>query len=266
MADNSIRQGTKVSVCIPCYNAADTIAQAIDSALSQDIEVEVIVVNDCSVDDTSLILDHYSHDSRVRILTNTKNLGAAESRNKAVLHAKGRYVAYLDADDRWEPHKLRKQVQKLESTGHALCCTGRELLTPDGLRTGRVIGVRELITYQQLLRSNSINCSSVVMPAYIARAYPMKHEDGHEDYITWLKLLREKGPADGIDEPLLLYRLTKKGKSGSKLHSAKMTFRSYRYAGIGPLGSAACFGSYALTGIWKYMTARQRGRHRRPKT
>ncbi len=259
MADNGIRQAVKVSVCIPCYNAEKTLRQAIDSALKQDVDVEIIAVNDCSTDGTGKILEEYCCDSRVRVLTNTENLGASGSRNRAVAEAKGHYVAYLDADDMWDERKLSRQIRLLEQTGHCLCCTGRELMTPEGRLTGRTIGVKSRITYRDLLKMNSINCSSVVMPTKLARQFPMAHEDGHEDYITWLKLLRKMGPADGINEPLLKYRLSSSGKSGSKLHSARMTFRSYRYAGIGPLRSLFCFASYAFLGTGKYLGAHLKG-------
>ena len=85
-----------------------------------------------------------------------------------------------------------------------------------------------------------------------ALRYPMEHEDSHEDYITWLKILQEYGTASGVDEPLLNYRLTTKGKSGNKLKSAGMTFKVYRYMGFGLGKSILCFISYALNGIWKY--------------
>ena len=80
----------------------------------------------------------------------------------------------------------------------------------------------------------------------------MGHEDSHEDYIMWLQVLRQYGPARGINEPLLRYRLSNTGKSGSKLHSAKMTFMVYRYMGFGIVKSLWCFASYAFNGVRKY--------------
>ena len=121
--------------------------------------------------------------------------------------------------------------------------------------TGKVIGVKEQITYRDLLRHNSINCSSVLLRTEVAREFPMEHEDSHEDYITWLRIMKKYGIAIGINEPLLKYRLTNSGKSGSKLKSAVMTFRVYRYMGFSWPKSAVCFISYALHGVWKYLTA-----------
>ena len=80
----------------------------------------------------------------------------------------------------------------------------------------------------------------------------MGHEDSHEDYIMWLRVLRKYGDARGINEPLLRYRLSNTGKSGSKLHSAKMTFMVYRYMGFSLPKSLLCFASYAINGVKKY--------------
>ena len=164
-------------------------------------------------------------------------------------------MAFLDADDWWEEDKLKKQLEVLRRTGAVLCCTGRELVTPDGKQTGRIIGVKEKITYRMMLHQNWINCSSAVMKTEIAKEFPMEHEEGHEDYILWLKILKKYGWAAGVNEPLLKYRLTAKGKSGNKLHSAKMTYDSYRYAGLGRLKSALCFCAYAANGVKKYTAA-----------
>ena len=161
-------------------------------------------------------------------------------------------MAFLDADDWWEPEKLEKQLKLLEETKDVLVCTGRRLCSPEGEELGKYIPVKKRITYQDLLRHNSINCSSVLLRRDVARKYPMEHEDSHEDYITWLKILQEYKTASGIDEPLLNYRLTSKGKSGNKLKSAGMTFKVYRYMGFGMGRSLCCFISYALNGIWKY--------------
>lgn len=109
----------------------------------------------------------------------------------------------------------------MERTGCVLSCTARELMTPQGELTGRIIPVKEEITYRDLLHHNSINCSSVVLKTEVAKNYPMEHDDSHEDYITWLKILQKYKKACGIREPLLKYRLSNQGKSGNKLQSAR---------------------------------------------
>jgi teichuronic acid biosynthesis glycosyltransferase TuaG len=115
-----------------------------------------------------------------------------------------------------------------------------------------VIPARKQVTYEQLLRTNSIPCGSVVMDADIAREFHMTRDDLHEDYILWLQVLKKYGPAVGINEPYLHCRLSPGGKSRNKLRSALMQYRSYRYLGIGPLRSAGLFLCYALNGVRKY--------------
>ena len=158
---------------------------------------------------------------------------------------------FLDADDWWRVRQAGKeQLKRLEETGYVLCSTGRELMKADGSSTGRTIPGKEKITHRELLKHNSINCSSVI-PGRDARI-SMEHDDSHEDYITWLKILRKYGCAAGINKPYLKYRLSEGGKSRNKLKSAAMTYNVYRYAGYGRIRSCIFFCSYAVHGIWKY--------------
>ena len=244
-----------VSVVMPAYNSAATLSAALESALSQQVSVEILLMDDCSTDEIDAVLERFRKYPQIRYERNEKQMGAAKSRNRAVKKARGTYVAFLDSDDYWAPGKLKKQIQNMEQKKCALCCTARELMKPEGELTGKVIGVKEQITYRDLLRHNSINCSSVLLRTEVAREFPMEHEDSHEDYITWLRILKKYGIAIGINEPLLKYRLTNSGKSGSKLKSAVMTFRVYRYMGFNWSRSAVCFISYALHGVCKYLTA-----------
>ena len=241
-----------VSVVMPAYNCAKSIGASIESVLCQEVPLELIVVNDRSPDDLDAAMAPYLADERVVYVTNEKNMGAAMSRNRAMEMARGKYIAFLDSDDSWLPGKLKKQLDILEESGSVLCCTARALMTPEGIDDGRVLPVAEVITYKDLLRHNSIACSSVVIRTEAAREFPMGHEDSHEDYIMWLQVLRKYGDARGINEPLLRYRLSNTGKSGSKLHSAKMTFMVYRYMGFSLPKSLLCFASYAINGVKKY--------------
>ena len=81
----------------------------------------------------------------------------------------------------------------------------------------------------------------------------MHHEDSHEDYIMWLEVLQKYKTACAVNEPLLKYRLSNQGKSGSKWKSARMTFQVYRYVGFSLPKSCICFVSYAFHGVKKYL-------------
>ncbi len=242
-----------VSVIMPAYNAQKYIAKAIESVLCQNVPLELFIIDDCSTDHTAEIAGKYVDSGRVILLRNERNLGVAESRNIGIRRAAGKYVAFLDADDWWEEKKLEKQCRRLAQTGCVLCCTGRELMKLDGSSLHKVIGVSEEITYAMLLRTNSINCSSVVMETSVAREFYMCHDELHEDYILWLNVLQKYGKAYGVNEPLLKSRMSKGGKSRNKLKSAKMQFGVYRYMGFGVLKSCYYFLMYAFHGVLKYM-------------
>ena len=241
-----------VSVIMPVYNGEKYIRQAVESVYEQGVSLELLVIDDGSTDHTEEVLSAYEGREDFRYIKNEQNMGAAGSRNRGVKLAKGDYIAFLDADDWWEKGKLKAQTEVMEQTGCAICSTGRELMTPDGRTTSKYIPVKERITYRELLKHNSINCSSVLLRREDALAFPMEHDDSHEDYITWLRILRKGGFAAGINRPYLKYRLSEGGKSRNKLKSAAMTYQVYRYVGYGPLKSLFFFVSYALHGIWKY--------------
>lgn len=245
-----------VSVVIPAYNCAETIGRAIASVLAQEVSVEVIVVDDHSDDALKAALEQYLQNPAVRYIRNPENLGASGSRNLGVSLARGEYIAFLDADDYWRPGKLKKQLGVMAESGTVLCATARELMNPQGISMGKVIPIKEHITYRELLKHNCISCSSVLIKTAVAREFPMDHEDSHEDYIMWLRVLEKYGFARGINEPLLVYCHSTTGKSGNKLKSAAMTFKVYRYMGFGPVKACLCFCSYAFQGVKKYWPGR----------
>jgi glycosyltransferase involved in cell wall biosynthesis len=105
-----------VSVVIPCFNAAPFLADALRSVLQQEVDgIEVIVVDDGSSDDSVAIAHTFSS---VRVLQQA-NLGPAAARNHGVAHARGRFVAFLDADDVWLPGKLASQLLLIEQAPDA---------------------------------------------------------------------------------------------------------------------------------------------------
>lgn len=241
-----------VSVIMPAYKCEDTIGQAIESVLCQEVPLELIVVNDCSPDRLDEVMEFYQKDERIIYVKNPENLGVAASRNRGIEMARGSYIAFLDSDDWWLPGKLEKQLKKLQAEKTVICSTGRQLRTFDGKDTGRYVPVKDQVTYRDLLSHNSISCSSVLVKKSVIEEFPMEHDECHEDYITWLQILRKYGCASGIDEPLLQYRMSADSKSGNKLKSARMTFQVYRHMGYGWLASCLYFISYAFHGMKKY--------------
>ena len=147
--------------------------------------------------------------------------------------------------------KLAAQLAALEMTGDVICSTGRDLMNPDGTFTGKYIPVKSRLDYHELLKHNSINCSSVLILREVALEFPMEHDDSHEDYITWLKVVRKYGHATGINRPYLKYRLSQGGKSRtSQICHHDLSGVPLRW--LWAAEKCLFFLSYALHGIWKY--------------
>lgn len=107
----------KLTAIIPTYNRAKTLSRAVDSVLDQTFEdLEVLVVDDGSTDETQELLDSYS-DPRIRVITHETNRGANVARNTGIENARGEYVAFLDSDDEWCPAKVAKQLAALDDRG-----------------------------------------------------------------------------------------------------------------------------------------------------
>lgn len=249
----------KVSVIIPAHNAELFIQQAIQSVFDQTYRgmIEIIVIDDCSQDRTHAIVAGFlqkSNDNRtVRLLRNEKNLNVAKTRNRGVLEAEGNYIAFLDADDFWAPSKIEKQLACLTmAPDMAFCFSGRELMDREGNSLGKVIPVPETVSYSKMLKTNYVTCSSVLLKREYALAYPMDHDEFCEDYICWMRILKEKGEAVGINEPLVKYRMIKGSKSNDKKKAASDHYHSLRVLGINPIRAWVWMASYAYHGIKKY--------------
>lgn len=241
-----------VSVVMPVYNNAQYIKKSIDSVLCQNVPLELIIVNDGSTDSVDEVVEDYIKLSNVRYVKNKVNLGAAKSRNIGVGLAEGDYIAYLDADDYWLPTKLEKQVNVLDKYKYPICYTGRQLIKADGTPLGKLIRAKEFVDFKTLLHHNYISCSSVLLPTNIAKLVPMCNDNLHEDYINWLAILKDYGIAYGIDETLLMYRLSDNGKSRNRIKSATMTYGVYRYMGEKKMTSIALTFSHIYRRIISY--------------
>ncbi len=126
-----------VSIITPSYNTAEYIAETIRSVQAQTYQNwEMIIVDDCSTDDTDAVVGAYLTDSRIRYLKNEKNSGAAVSRNYALREAKGKWIAFLDSDDLWTPDKLEKQIAFMENGGYHFSYTCYEEMDAQSKLTG----------------------------------------------------------------------------------------------------------------------------------
>jgi len=247
----------KVSVIIPAYNCENYLSHTVHSVMEQETELEIILVDDASTDKTEELIQKLKKEENypIRYLRNSFHSGVSASRNRGVKEAQGDYIAYLDADDWWEKGKLEKQLKKLEASGGILCYTGRELYREDGAAMGKKIAVPQTVDFYKLLHTNYIPCSSVLVKTEVAREFPMEHDEVHEDYLTWLRIVKKYGCAYGINEPLLKTRLTRKGKSRNKIKTVAMTYGVYRLLGLRKRKSIWYTANHLLRSFFRYQMA-----------
>lgn len=242
-----------VSIVIPVYRAVDYIEQTIQSVMKQGVDSEIIIIEDKSDQLSTQIIMEYKDKANITYIENTKRLGVAANRNIGIDLARGKYIAFLDADDWWDDDKLRRQIQLIESKDVALVYTGRELMSHEGEPTGKKVQVPLEVDYNKLLKGNVIPASSVLLKSSIAKEFPQHHDELHEDYIMWLEILKKYDIAYGINEPMLKSRLSEGGKSRNKRKSAKMTWEVYKLMDIGFLKRCYLFVCYSFKGVLKYI-------------
>ena len=193
-----------VSIIMPSYNTASYIAQSIESVLAQTYpHWELIIVDDCSTDDTDEAVAKYLSDSRIVYLKNETNSGAAISRNYALREAKGKWIAFLDSDDLWHPEKLEKQVSFMVNTGHKFTYTDYKIqLNGEWLPyiyTGpSVVNKRKMKDYCYFSTITVMYDREYVGLIQIA---PVKKNN---DYAMWLKII-EKSNCYRLPECLSYY-------------------------------------------------------------
>lgn len=244
-----------ISIVMPAYNAEKTIKDAIQSVINQTYKHwELLVIDDCSKDSTKEIVQQLcKKDTRIILLKNEKNLGVSKSRNYGIRKSRGSWIALLDSDDMWVAEKLEKQYRLLNQREDAdLIFTGSSFINSDGDNFTYILHVPKQIIYKQLLKQNLISCSSVLVRRGLLELYPMQRDDMHEDFIVWLQILKKGGKAYGLDEPLLIYRLSVKSKSGNKKKAAQMTYQVYRLMGLNTAQSIYYFFWYAVKNYEKY--------------
>lgn len=242
------------SVIMPAYNCEKYIAEAIESVIKQTYKNwELIIVNDASTDYTEKIIKSYQEkDKRIKLILLSKNQGVANARNTAIQNAKGRYIAFLDADDYWEKEKLQKQIQILNNSNTDISYTAYLMID----EVGQIIKkrrVKESLNLKDLLKENSIIFSSVICKNDSIKNTRLKKEWYHEDYVFLLDLVKEDKSFKGIDEILMQYRVHRNGRSFNKLTAAKYRWKIYRkYLGISFLQSLYYLAVYTWNGIRKY--------------
>jgi len=242
-----------VSIITPAFKAELYIAETIRSVQEQTYRNwEMLIVEDGSPDDTwKTIAKFSSSDPRIKLIRQ-QNAGPAMARQKALDHAAGRFIAFLDSDDLWLPQKLERQLAFMGAQNSAFSFTAFRRMSADGKTIGRKIEVPTHIGYLRLLGNTAIATSTVVIDREQVGAFAMT-KTYYDDFVLWLGLLKRGYIADGLSEDLMRYRVLGQSVSRNKWHSMKMVWRTYRdIEGLNPVLAAGAFAGYAWHAWWKY--------------
>ncbi|WP_122665809.1 glycosyltransferase family 2 protein [Pseudomonas viridiflava] len=243
-----------VSIVMPSYNAAGFILPSIASVIAQSYsDWELLIVDDASHDDTVACVNaHYGTEPRVRIITLPTNQGAAVARNTAIDAARGRYIAFLDCDDQWLPHKLEYQLQFMAREGCAFSFTAYEKVKGNN-EVVSAVGVPARTTYHSMLKTSVVGCSTAMYDTQHFGKVLMPLVRMRQDFGLWLALLKRVPHGCGIQEVLVRYNVRSDSISSNKRRAALYTWRVYRQVEKLPLPTALwCFGNYAFRGFLRH--------------
>ncbi len=230
-----------VSIIVPVYNAESFLEDTIKTVLDQSYkDWELILINDCSTDNSELVYEQYKNDRRIHWVDLKKNSGPAVARNYGVDLAKGRFVCFIDADDKWDCDKLEKQVAFMKQKKCAFSYHSYEFANENCEPNGKKVIAREQLRYKQALGNNIISTITVMFDVSLISKELIKMPDLDyvEDTATWWQVLRNGFVAYGIPSIFSYYRRSANTNSSNKLRTQKSLWHTYRKVeGLNPIQS-----------------------------
>lgn len=245
-----------VSIIMPAYNSERYIKETIESVLKQTYKnFELIIVDDNSSDNTYEVIDKFSKiDNRIKKFKLSNNFGAAKARNLALKNSKGRFIAYLDADDIWYDEKIEKQVKFMLDNNYGFSCTSYEVIDDSGKSLNKFIIMAEELDYKGFLINNLIQTVGVIVDTQIVSRELLKMPNmrRRQDAATWLQVLKQGYSCYGMNNILAKYRRTKGSLSSNKFKAVKGMWYLYRKVEHLSLAfSSYCFIRYAFLAVKK---------------
>ena len=214
-----------VSIITPSYNTAKFINKTIESVQAQTYKNwEMIIIDDCSTDNTDEVVFKYLSDNRIKYIKNEKNSGAEVSRNKALREAKGKWIAFLDSDDLWSPEKLEKQIRFMVENGYYFSYTDYEEIDEQGQSLGVKVSGPKKISKQGMYNYCYPGCLTVMYDTDYIGLIQIKDIKKNNDYAMWLEIC-QKADCWLLDVNLGKYRK----RSGSISRHGIMTMICWHY-------------------------------------
>ncbi|MCR4591313.1 MAG: glycosyltransferase [Lachnospiraceae bacterium] len=250
-----------VSVIIPVHNAGKFIFDTMTSVAGQEYaDWEMILIDDHSEDDSVKIIKDFiafrkekNAPQEITLLSTGDKRGAANARNTGIDAAKGRYIAFLDADDMWEPEKLREQIVFQEKIGAEFTFTGYEFADESGISIDRIVRVPFHMRYKDALKNTTIFTSTVMFDSTKLSKDMMYMPDvPSEDTACWWKVMKTGIPAWGLNRPLTIYRRSGGTLSSNKITAIKRIWNLYRNVEhLSLIRSVWCFAFYAFHAVMR---------------
>lgn len=246
-----------VSVIMPSFNTGEYIAASVESVLAQTYpNWELLIVDDCSTDNTTEVICRYQ-DPRIILLKNKTNSGAALSRNYALREAKGRWIAFLDSDDTWEPKKLEKQLCFMQENGYAFTFTDYRICL-NGVWIPYINTGPDVVNKRKMYNYCYFSTITVMYDRSVIGLIQIADMRKNNDYAMWLQAI-EKSDAHRLPECLSYYiKHDDSITGGSKLRLVKWHYRLFRQAlGKNPVTAAVLTANNLVHGVWKKLHYRQ---------
>lgn len=239
-----------VSIITPVYKCEKLIEETIKCVLNQTYKNwEWLLVDDCTPDNSAEIIKKYQEkDNRIKYFKLNENSGAAIARNKALSESRGRFVAYLDADDLWRNNKLEKQVSFMKENEYAFSCTDYEKIDENGNSLNKIVTIPKEVTYELFLRNTIIQTVGVMVDTKLTgkEIIKMPNIRRRQDAATWCQLLKNGFNCYECPENLSYYRVVSNSLSSNKFKAVKMNWYWYRKIEKLPFWKACyCFVGYA---------------------
>jgi glycosyltransferase involved in cell wall biosynthesis len=253
-----------VSIITPVYNAGRWLSETLESVAAQSFrDWEHILVDDWSTDDSCRLLEAAAaRDSRIRVLRMHRNIGSPQARNLALDAARGRYIAFLDADDLWHPEKLSRSLSWMQEHAYEFTYHDYRHISHDGKQVGALVKGPEELNMRSLHTRRGTGCLTVVLDRHkIAEfRFPnLKRPYRAEDFCLWLSLIQRGYVGHRLPLDLARYRLSKNSRSANKLKGALNAWRLYRnFSRLSFLNAALWWIQYAWNDFWLYQYARPR--------
>ena len=242
-----------ISIIIPVYNAEKYISETLDTVVNQTYSNwELILIDDFSNDNSvSIIKKRQQEEKRIKLYSMNKNVGQAVARNNGIERAKGKFICFLDADDKWEKEKLEKQIQFMKEKKCAFSYTSYEFADEKCNPNGKKVIAKETLSYKEALKNNIISTITVMfdLDKISKNEIIMPNLKYVEDTATWWKILRNGYTAYGKSDIYSYYRRSPKTSSSNKFRTQKPLWNLYR--NVEKLGVFYSF--YCLT--WKNIHA-----------